>query len=475
MMDLMRASWTGVLTLVFALVVTLELHRGGLAQGPFKSFMCAGSVMLSGANPYLVEPLRSCEQRLNPNPNLPAYRVEPAPLPGYALVPFAALSKLPVKAAQYLFTWASIAALALSAWQIGALTGFPRPAVLLGLLPLGYLNIAFGEIPPIMLAAIATAGFLIARKQWVWASVAASVSMIEPHVGLATCLAMFVLLPRCRIPLAVCAATLGALSVAVMGVAHNVTYFHSLLPSQAVAELAANDQYSLSRVLYIWGVSPDAALVLGGLSFLLMLAAGIFLGRNLAMRLDAPELIAWFPAAAALLAGSFVHDIQMIAALPAAFAVAARTSRFRGIAFGALVALSFVWTLTAGRLSLVISITAVLAIALVAFSASLRPLPLRLVATAATVLMAVAWVAVFQHVATASAPHALPSDPAPGTTGPDVLSSIDWGAFLRATPVLSVPNPGIELLKVPTWAALVALVFVALVQVRRRTEPFRAP
>lgn len=457
----MRTPWFAVVALAFTLLVAFEGHRGGLEQGSFKAFYCAGSAIASGANPYLVEPSRTCYHRVDTMTHISPGGLEPAPLPGYALAPFAVLSLLPVQTAQLLFTALLIAALFISAWLIGGVTRMPYAVVLLGLLPLGYLNIAFGEVPPLLVAALAGAGYLLARGRWTWASVAAAGSMIEPHVGLAACLTMFLLVPRCRLPLLLCGVVLAALSIATLGVAENIAYLATVLPSQAAAELAANDQYSLSRVLSIAGVQDRLALLLGSLSYAAMLALGIVLARGLARWLRAPELVAWFPAAAVLLGGTFVHDVQMIAALPAAFALAARARRLQAIAYGALVALAFAWTLSAGRLTLLLSIAS--SVAIVAMGLAGAPHWRRLTVALSATLLIVGALFVMQRLVYQDAGPAA----AALSSSPNALAPVNWGAYLRATPPLSVPSLGVELLKLPTWAALIALVAIAFPNARR--------
>ncbi|TAM86018.1 hypothetical protein EPN42_14010 [bacterium] len=464
----MRTPWFAVVALGFTLLVAIEGHRGGLEQGSFKAFYCAGSAIASGANPYLVEPSRSCYHRVDTTTHIAPGGVEPAPLPGYALAPFVLLSSLPVRTAQALFTVLLIAALITSAWLIGSLTRVPYAVVLLGLLPLGYLNIAYGEIPPLLLAALTGAGYLLARRRWAWASVVAAGSMIEPHVGLAACLAMFLFVPRCRLPLLLCGVALAALSVATLGIAENWAYLGAVLPSQAIAELVANDQYSLSRILSIAGVQDRTALLLGSLSYALMLALGVMLARRLARRLKAPELVIWFPAAAVLFGGTFVHDVQMIAALPAAFALAARARRLQALAYGALVALAFAWTLSAGRMEVLLSITS--SVAIVALGLAGAPHWRRLtVALSAGVVIAGALL-IAQYLVGADPGHARSALLTASASMPDALASVNWGAYLRAMPTLSTPSLGIELLKLPTWAALITLVIVASRQAPREAR-----
>ena len=82
----------------------------------FRAFYCAGAALDAGADPYRAEPLRSCE--VAAWEAFPAGYPEvavPAPLPGYALTPFALLARLPYGVAAALWECALVAAFAGSA------------------------------------------------------------------------------------------------------------------------------------------------------------------------------------------------------------------------------------------------------------------------------------------------------------------------------------------------------------------------
>jgi hypothetical protein len=79
----------------------------------FRAFYCGGAAIAQGANPYLEEPLHSCERRtrMTTKPAFLASVTVPAPLPPYALVAFAPLSRLPFPLAAALYGLLSIAAM----------------------------------------------------------------------------------------------------------------------------------------------------------------------------------------------------------------------------------------------------------------------------------------------------------------------------------------------------------------------------
>ena len=78
-----------------AAFVAMELANHGFPINSYKAFYCGGHAILQGANPYLMEPLRSCEHAAYVSPSFPSFAVEPAPLPGYSLLALAAIAWLP--------------------------------------------------------------------------------------------------------------------------------------------------------------------------------------------------------------------------------------------------------------------------------------------------------------------------------------------------------------------------------------------
>ncbi|TAM62527.1 DUF2029 domain-containing protein [bacterium] len=451
-------AWpTLFLAAAFGLLLSANLGHERLEQGSFKAFYCAAAAVSTGSSPYRVEPQRTCYHVVDTLTHLPSSAVEPAPLPGYALAPFMLLIRLPIISAQLIFTWLSVAALAITALLVARVTQLQGVAVLLALLPIGYLNIAYGEIPSLVVAVITAAGYLLTRRRWVAAALLAAASMIEPHVGLAVCVALFVAFPRCRLPLLLAVIALAALSVWTLGIEQNLLYFKRVLPAQAVAELVANDQYSLSRVLSVLGAPDRWALAGGTLSYIAVLMFGCFAAIRAARALKRPELVAWLPAAAVLLGGTFVHDVQMIAALPAAFALAVRAIRLRTLACGSLAALTVVWSASGGRLMLLFSLFAILVVAAIARSdwatVRSRTVTVLVVGAGALALLAV-HPQVFDHTGAAVISAAM--------SQPDTLAALNWGAYLRSVPQLSIPRPDVVLLKMPTWAALISLLAVAV-------------
>ncbi len=297
----------------------------------FRVVYCGAEALRTGKDPYTVEPLRSCEHRVGREPGEPEWAVTPLPLPGYAIALFVPLSLLPFVAAKALWVWLLVLGFALASACIAATARAPTLAVAAVFAPtIGFgINLHYGEPVPLAIAALCAAALALERKAYRSAAALTVVASIEPHVALPAILALGLLVPRARLPLAVALPAAGALSLATLGFARNLEYFTTLLPLHAQSELLARDQLGLSRFLALAGMPARSSLLLGTLCYSATTAFGIVAARRLSARLALPGLIVLFPPAAAMLGGTFVHDVQIAAALPAAVLLApyVRTAR----------------------------------------------------------------------------------------------------------------------------------------------------
>ena len=478
MMEFMRRAllWVGIGVIVFVAVIGVHDWRKpdasvmrALIGVDFPAFYCGGEVARIGADPYRLEPLRSCEQRVSPE-DASAQGVLPAPYPGPTLAAFEVLSLLPYHDAK--FVWASllVAALLLSSVTLAELTGFPTIVVLLALAGFeGYVNLHVGQLPPVFIALLCLAAYFVGRGRHEIGAALCSLSMIEPHLGLPACVGMFVWLPRTRIVLIAAAAAYAAVSVAALGVPHNLEYLRVALPAQAHAEVPNMGQWSLTHVLYLVGVNEKLALTLGGIDYVVMCAFGIIVGRRLAIALDAEEFVLLLPVAASLLGGSFLHGVQMAAALPAAFLLAARAKQYSAAAWIALLLLDIPPPASWGAHLLGpvtwgwIYFAGLLALAFVGLRGA--PTYLRLSgAFAAALASAFMVVAIRAHpVAAATAPTEFNLPPA--VLRPEALASDNWEAATLATnEQMGWSQTRIMLEKLPTWAGLVLLLVTATAQ-----------
>jgi Glycosyltransferase family 87 len=448
-----RVAFAAV-SLVLAIVAFALAQRGLVGHQSFKAFYCAGVAVRERQDPYRVEPLRSCERNFESSP-MPSGYVEPAPQPGYVLAGFALLSTLPAKLAAEVFALALVAASIAAALALCRLIPAPGYAVLLTLAPLTLLNVAYGEIPPLALVAICVAAYLLRTGRPAAAGVAVSLALVQPNIGAPAVLALLVFAPATRPAIVATGVGLAALSAIALGVGANVEYFTRVLPLLANAEIVASDQYSLSRLLYILGTPAGTALLAGKIWFVVAAIAGIAAAGWLARKRGQYDLLPLLPPAAVTLFGIYLHDIQILIAVPAALVLAARIEKESARAFASLfvVLLVTVWTQTPRAAVLLIDAAGV-------FGALLCLLPgaaaRRIAYAAAGSLAAVAAVVLLQRFA-APTPHSLTTHSFSAL--PDEFSPVAWGRYLRATPELTRTVVAPQIL---AWAGLIGVFACAL-------------
>lgn len=450
-----RTAAFAAVALLFAAATLVLTLRHVEQQGSFKAFYCAGRAVAAGQDPYRVQPLEQCEKAVVGS-RLAAGEVEPAPLPGYGLAAYAALSHLPYRTAAAVYQLSAFAATLAAALLLSGITGLPAAAILLILLPLALLNMAYGEPPVFTMFAIVLAGWALRRQQWALVAAATALALIQPHIGGAIVLSLFILMPPARLPLLAALGALLVISVAALGPAVNWEYAHSVLPAQAISELPAADQYSLSHLLYAAGLPAMAALGAGEASTLAMIVIGIAGARYAARRLNSPELLVYLPPAAVLLFGVYLHDIQFIAALPLGIAAAARVEAVRRpLCWLALAALAVVWSQRGATSVLVLDIAAVAAAAVV--TTVRAPARSAAAGLALGVLAAIVIVALHgrfePNLQTTMALAPVPWD----------LASHAWAEYLRATPGRVTETLAGILLKVPSWFGIAVLLSICIV------------
>lgn len=452
-----RAGTAAFATVFAALLITaLLLAAGGnVERSSFKAFYCAGVAVREGHDPYRVEPLRSCERRLELT-RFPDGYVEPAPLPGYDFLPFVALSLLPAKWASLLFALALVVATAISAKCLSASIRAPSAAILLALTPLTLLNVAFGEIAPLATLAICCAAYYAGRERWREAGIATALALIQPNVGLAVVLAMLVFAPRARVAIVVTGGILGAASLALLGIAGNAELFLSVLPLMARAELAASDQFSSSRLLYALGASPQAALLIAQICFAITLSFGVLLAGRFA-KAGQRDMLALLPPAAVTLLGVYLHDLQILIAVPAALVVASRAPNdfYRWLGAAAAALLVAVWTQRPDRAVMAINFAGVAgALYAVLGIEARRRLMVALAGATVTVLCLV----ILRRIEPALTAAQIFTQPF--NSAPDADAATAWAAYILATPALTVRAFAPQIV---AWLGLFAMLGCALV------------
>lgn len=297
----------------------------------FADFYCAGAALDRGADPYHYEPLHRCEHAVSTNPVFRAdpLRVVPAPLPPYDFPPFVLAARLNFREARALDAAAIVGAVLLAIWGL-ALVAAPFDVAALALvLPAGYVLLNAGQVVPFALLALIFCGVALARGHPGLAGILAALSAIEPHLGLPVCVAVFLWAPRARLGLAAAAVALASIGALLVGMAGFAEFATRVLPAQAASESAYVYQYSLTYLLQTLGVPAGPALFCGELSYAAMLVVGVALGRRMSKRLGRPELLAYLPAACSVIAGPYVHMVDLAFAIPAAIVL---TASLRGTA-----------------------------------------------------------------------------------------------------------------------------------------------
>jgi Glycosyltransferase family 87 len=421
----------------------------------FADFYCAGSALDHDQSPYTYEPLRSCEHRLNASRVFltnPAFAV-PAPQPPGDFLPFMALAKLGAVQARELYACCIAVAVVFTAIVLSRLR-IPLDVAMVALvLSTGFVELDAGQIVAFAMLLLVLAGWALAQHRDWLAGVFGGMTVIEPHLGLSVVLALLLFVPRARILTIVTVALLVALGLWVAGAASGVVYLAHVLPAQASAEVPFPYQYSLTYLLHFAGVSDAFALGLGSLSLLAALAAGLCLAPNTAAALQRRELLVYLPAVSAVIAGAYVHMVELCFAVPAAL-VLARWSRgaLHVLATAALCVLATPWIAAWGVKKLFLANLFVCAF-----------LAYRLRVPAAAGVAIVAAIGVFLYVLELH-PPVLPAPVLPAAYAPGALVQVEWQAFAYA---LDTHDPLWVAVKIPTWCALAMLLGTAAAIARR--------
>ena len=417
----------------------------------FQDFYCAGAALDQGKNPYAYEPLRTCEHRVNPrsfraNPSLAI----PAPQPPYDLPPFMLLARFDFATARAIYAAVIVLAVAASALVLWRL-GIPLDVAVLALaLAPGYHELDAGQIIPFVLLLLVLTAWMLKEGRDGIAGIFAGLTAVEPHLGIGVALAVLLFVPRARASLIATCATLAAIGISVASLHGAALYLTRVLPAQAWAEVRFPPQYSLTYALHALGVSDGTALVLGTLSFVAFLVAGLILAPRIAAGLQRRDLLVLFPAATTIMAGAYVHVVELCFAIPAAliFARFAHGAR-RSVAAAAVALLTVPWIAAWGMKKLFLASVFASAALLYRLRAA------RAIGFTVAILIA-AGLYLFEL-----RPPWLPAPPslAATTFAPETLVQTEWRAVVQS---LDAHDPLWLAIKIPGWCALAAIFFIGL-------------
>ncbi|MGZ3517850.1 MAG: glycosyltransferase family 87 protein [Vulcanimicrobiaceae bacterium] len=444
-----RVLLLGAVLLAYTVLPIAAQLYGDRANGwmmvDFRAYYCAALVERHHADPYLANPLHDCE-RAAPAPFYRAPRgvTVPAPYPPYALALIAPFTLVPFATAAALW-WillalcCIVAAAALA--RVTQLSFFVAWAALA--LSLGLASFPSGQIVPVCIVALLAAAFSAQRGNFGVAALAIGLAMIEPHIALPAAIAFFVRYKSGRVVLVLSFALLAMLSLVFGGVAQNIEYLTSVLPAHALSEVSRDNQYSLSTVVASFGVPDAQAVLAGSISYAIMIVLGVLVALRLARRYYEPAFVVLIPPALALLGGTFVHTVEMAAAVPACLLLYARAEEYRKALLIPLLLLAVPWM---SATSAALMLAPIFPIAYLAYVLCGRRRSLALTAGLASFIAIVVLFIIASH----SAPNMHAVHAAHPSIDPR-LAEASWRAFVLGD---SSNRPIMWLLRWPTWIGL---------------------
>ncbi len=428
-------------------------RAGGWLMVDFRAYYCAASAQRAGENPYFVQSVHACESApVPPYYRAPAKVTVPTPYPPYALGLLYPVTFLPFGVAAILWWLVIAGSIVLASFALARVCAQPW---LVGwnalILSLGLTTFTDGNVMPISLAAIVVAALALQNARPAVAAVAIAIAMIEPHVALPAAVAIFIGYPKARIMLVAAAAVVGAISLAAGGIATNLEYLTAVVPAHALSEVSRDNQYSLSTIVAAFGASDAQAVLIGSISYVVMLAAGVLVGFRLAQRYDDPAFAALTPVAFSLLGGSFVHTAEIAAAVPACLLLYARTPVHREAIVVVLILLAVPWMMAT---SIALILAPIFPVAYFAYTLGGRDSTATLVATLASLMLIMSLFALYATSGSAVlvTHHVHPwLDPR--------LAEASWRDFVLND---STNRPIMWFLRAPTWLGLIAFIACAI-------------
>jgi len=312
--------------LAIGVFIYAAAHPPLLTGYDFEAFWCGAKALLQHASPYSNEPLHTCEATTSPPFFLRYPQVTvPVPLPGYAIALFTPFALVPFALARIVWMILQVFCALVIGRGIAKLSGMP-PLTALAASGLAVLGPAVlqGALSPIPIALTVCAALALRRKQWNAAAILLGFAMVEPHMVLPACVAVFLAIPQMRIRLLAAGAGAAAVMLAALGPQVALSYFTTVLPLHAASEVNNLGQLSLTALLYHLGAAPALALRLGSLQYVLLALLGIFAARAFYRRQGDRSWLVLLPAAFAVTGGAFIHLDEVAMAVPLACVIVMR-------------------------------------------------------------------------------------------------------------------------------------------------------
>jgi len=397
----------------------------------FRAFYCGAKVVSEHHDPYRVHSMAVCENAAADEFRLPHRDILPAPLPPYALYALSPLARLPFAVASPLWAFFILLAYCGSVAMLVRLTKLPTALVLAStILPSLFTSFGVGQFGPLLIVAILGTVFSLRKKnKWAFISCCACLTL-EPHVALPVFLSCAIFSKISRKWIVSIAVVALAITLA-MGPQITDEYFTRVLPAHAASEIDNFQQFSLANAMWSLGVPAHLALTVGTVSYVAMLLLGLSCAGLLYRQTNDIAYIVLVPVAFITLAGPFIHIAQIATAIPLAFYIVARAGKHRAVAI------------------LAATLLAVPIQPILFWSATIGP-----------------FIGGSQRIPTNIERPPIEADPIfhAKLENPTAIDSIVAGPFEKTT----------LLPKVPTWLALLLLLFVTIQRIRAQTHSIRA-
>jgi len=304
------------------------------ANSDFSAYYCAGSVARDRADPYAMQPMELCHPAAS----------NPAPLPGFAIAFFSAISFAPYRAAALGWDVLLLFAVLITVWATWRASGFPILAVAAAVIGTDLVaGLTFGQISVLTACGVALTTYFLHRDWQIAAGFASLLTLLQPQIGVPVAMALLFWTARARGVTFALLVIAGFVSYAHLGASENLEYLQRAIPVHAAAEVPLRFQFSLTWLAYFFGLDEARALQAGVIQYALTALFGVLLAPVVARRFQTAGVLAALPATAAVLGGPSVHLSDLASALPFAAIVAASPGVAGGLGRTAIVLLSAPW------------------------------------------------------------------------------------------------------------------------------------
>lgn len=327
--------------MVIGIIAYVLIYPIPLVGYDFEAFWCGARVVLQHGNPYANQPLHACEVAASPGffEHYPQVTI-PVPLPAYAIALFTPFAFLPFTAARAIWWVIQFACAFAIGRGISQISGMP-PVTALAASVLAVIGPAVlqAALSPVPIALTVLAALALRRRRWNAAALLLGFAMMEPHMVLPACAAVFLFVPQMRVRLLVAGLCAGAIMLATVGPYVSLSYFTTVLPQHAASEVNNLGQFSLTALLYQLGAGAQFALHVGVAQYALLAIAGIAAAQLLRTKSGDLSWLVLLPAAFAVIGGSFIHLNEIAMAVPLACLILMRTGSKVALAIVVLLAL----------------------------------------------------------------------------------------------------------------------------------------